>query len=293
MPVFSRTQDLPSLTVMEALAFGSEYLSRRGKSGSIESEFLVRHILGVSRADLYSDPYRQLKPEQASALARMLDRRKADEPLQYITGIAPFRDLELQVGPGVLVPRPETEILVSHALDEIASLSQPLVFDVGTGSGAIAISIALERPDARVLAVELSSEAVVWAKRNIASFGVTNVELFEGDLFSVFPVELSASVDLIVANPPYLSRSELKASEADVRDHEPEIAILSGPTGLEVPGRVIADALQWLRPKGSLLMEISPNQAGRLKAMMEPLYRDVQLLLDLTGKQRLLEGRRA
>lgn len=293
MPVFSRTQNLPSLTVMEALAFGSEYLARRGKSGSIESELLVRHVLGVSRAELYRDPYRELTPEQADSLAGMLDRRKAEEPLQYITGTAAFRDIELQVGPGVLVPRPETEILVSHALDAVASLAQPLVFDVGTGSGAIAISLALERPDAQLLAVDLSPEALLWAKHNIASLGVTNVELFEGDLFSAFPADLSGSVDLIVANPPYLSRSELKAAEADVRAHEPEIALLSGPTGLEMPGRVLAEALHWLRPQGSLLMEISPNQAERLKSMMEALYGYVQLLPDLTGKQRLLAGKRS
>lgn len=292
MPVFSRAQDLPSLTVMEALAFGSEYLSRRGKSGAIESELFVRHILGVSRTDLYSDPYRQLTPDQAASLAGMLDRRKADEPLQYITGMAAFRDIELEVGPGVLVPRPETEILVSRALDEIATLAEPLVFDVGAGSGAIAISIALERPDAKILAVELSPDAMVWAKRNIASSGTSNIELFEGDLFAAFPTALVGSVDLIVANPPYLSLSELKACDADVREHEPEVAILSGPTGLEVPGRVIVEALPWLRPKGTLLMEISPNQANKLKAMMGSHYRDVQLLLDLSGKQRLLEGRR-
>jgi release factor glutamine methyltransferase len=222
----------------------------------------------------------------------LVERRAGGEPLQYLTAVQAFRRLELAVGPGVLVPRPETEMVVEHALGHLEGVEAPVVIDVGTGSGAIALSLATERPGAAVWATEISEEAAGWARRNVEAAGACNVTVVEGDLFAPLPEHLRGAVDLVVANPPYLSEVELADAPADVRDHEPVVATTAGPTGLEVAGRVVAGALRWLRPGGWLVLETHPGQAERLRTLMLPCYRDVAILPDLAARLRVAEGRR-
>jgi release factor glutamine methyltransferase len=165
------------------------------------------------------------------------------------------------------------------------------VVDLGTGSGAIALSIASERGDSRVWATEISPEAIAWARKNLEVAGIENVVLCEGDLFAL-PDKLRGEIDLVVANPPYLSEAELDRAPAEVRDHEPRAATLSGLTGLEVPARVVEQSLEWLKPGGWMVMEISPEQAGRLQSLLEARYREVQVQFDLAGKRRVAVGRK-
>lgn len=280
------------LGARDALRWAARRLEGAVASPRPEAEILVRHVLGSSRAELFARAGRALTAEQAERLAGLVERRRAHEPLQYLTGRQAFRRLELLVGPGVLVPRPETEMVVEQALELIAGVRGPVVVDACCGSGAIALSIATERPDSRVWATEVSDEAIAWARRNLDATGASNVTLVQGDLFAPLPGELRGSVDLAVANPPYLPESMLQTMPDDVRDHEPRIATVSGPTGLEVPKRIVDEAYGWLRPGGLLVMETWPGQAGRLRTLLAARYGDVAILADLAGALRVARGRR-
>jgi release factor glutamine methyltransferase len=279
------------ITVQEALHWARGLLGERVEAGAFEAEVLLRHVLGCSRADLFSNFERKLEPAERGKFRELVERRFRREPLQYLTGSQAFRGLELLVGPGVLIPRPETELVVERALELIEPLTAPKVVELGTGSGAIALSIASERGDSRVWATEISPEAIAWARKNLEVAGIENVVLCEGDLFAL-PNKLRGEIDLVVANPPYLSEAELDRAPAEVRDHEPRAATLSGLTGLEVPARVVEQSLEWLKPGGWMVMEISPEQAGRLQSLLEARYREVQVQFDLAGKRRVAVGRK-
>ncbi len=280
----------PPSDAREALRWARRCLGAAVESPQAEAEILVTHVLGLSRAELYGGG-RPLSAEAAGRLRELVTRRLCGEPLQYLTGHQAFRRLDLAVGPGVLVPRPETEMLVEHALGRLAGVASPVVVDVGTGSGAIALSIGVERPDAIVWATEVSPEAATWARRNRDRVGAGNVTVVEGDLLSPLPATLRGAVDLVAANPPYLAAAQLAELAADVRDHEPLVATVSGPTGLEVPARVVEDALAWLRPGGWLVMETWPGQADDLLALLSGRYAEAAIRSDLTGSLRIAEAR--
>ena len=265
-------------------------LAHAVESPGVEAEVLVGHVLGRSRASMYAHSRSVLSADEAARLEDLVARRVAGEPLQYLTGHQGFRRLDLAVGPGVLVPRPETELVVEQALRRIADVDRPAVVDVGTGSGAIALSVAVERPDARVWATEISPDALVWARLN-ADRVAPRVVVREGDLLAPLPGALRGALDLVVANPPYLATSQLASVAPDVRDHEPWVATVSGPTGLEVPARVVSEARAWLRPGGWLVMETWPGQADELLALLADGYEEAAVHPDLTGSLRVAEGR--
>ncbi|HWD09782.1 MAG TPA: peptide chain release factor N(5)-glutamine methyltransferase [Actinomycetota bacterium] len=279
-------------TVREALRGATARLAGSVGSPAVDAEVLVGHVLGASRSSLFAAGDRALTRAQTAALGELVQRRCAGEPLQYLTGHQPFRTLDLLVGPGVLVPRPETEIVVEAALRHLERVAAPLVVDLGTGSGAIALSVAVERPGATVWATEISPEAVAWAERNLGVSGAANVTIVAGDLFAPLPPDLRGRFDLVVANPPYLTDVLVAAAAPDVRDHEPWVALVSGPTGLEVPGRVIDGAPDWLRPGGWLVMETWPGQADDLIELMGDRYRETGAVADLAGTLRAVEGRK-
>lgn len=261
------------------------------ESPQAEAEVLCGHVLGVDRSGLYTRGGLALAAGQREVLNGLIARRCAGEPLQYLTGHQAFRRLDLLVGPGVLVPRPETEIVVDQALLRLAGVPAPVVVDVGTGSGAIALAVATERPEARVWATEVSLQAAAWARRNLTACGAGTVTILEGDLLSPLPAALRGQVDLLVSNPPYLSEADLAEVAVDVRDYEPQEALVSGPTGLEVPARLAAEAVGWLRPGGWLVLETSPAQAGRLRCLLAGRFADVAIHPDLAGRLRVAEGR--
>jgi len=258
----------------------------------VEAEVLVGHVLGWNRAALYAHRGGALSPGDVARLEDLVTRRVAGEPLQYLTGHQAFRGLDLLVGPGVLVPRPETEMVVEQALRRIAGVDRPVVVDVGTGSGAIGLAVAVERPDAAVWGTDVSAGALAWARRNLGLVGAANVTILEGDLLSPLPARLRRGIDLVAANPPYLAASQLAGLAADVRDHEPEIATVSGTSGIEVPARVVHEAAGWLRPGGWLVMETWPGQAEDLLAVVVAAgFDEAAVHPDLAGSLRIAEGR--
>lgn len=261
-------------------------------SARTEAEILLSAALGWSRSDLYSNGSETLDDEALGRFRSMVARRARHEPLQYITGFQMFRHIEVEVGPGVLVPRPETEVVVGRALELLAGVFEPKVVEIGTGSGAVAISIATERPDSRVWATEISREALVWARRNEARHSRPNLALLEGDYFSPLPLQIRGSVALVISNPPYLSESEVLAASPDVRDHEPRIATVSGASGEEHSLTISREGFDWLITGGYLVLETSPTIADRLKNALSERYCDVKIGRDLGGLQRVAEARR-
>ncbi|MEO6942574.1 MAG: peptide chain release factor N(5)-glutamine methyltransferase, partial [Terrimesophilobacter sp.] len=217
----------------------------------------------------------------------LVARRAAREPLQHITGKAPFRSLELAVGPGVFVPRPETEQVAQFAIDALraAAVAEPIAVDLGTGSGAIAIAMAIEVPHARVFAVELSPEAHTWAKRNIAESGVTNLELRIGDLADAFP-ELDGRVAVVISNPPYVP-SEAIPRDPEVRLFDPAIALYGGEDGLDVVRVLSRTAWRLLHSGGTLVIEHGELQGGAIRALMvRDGWRAAATHPDLLGRDR-------
>jgi release factor glutamine methyltransferase len=217
-------------------------------------------------------------------LRAMVARRVAGEPLQYVIGWAPFGPLRLRVGPGVFVPRPETEGLAARA----AALRPRVAVDLCTGSGAIACYLAAEVPGARVLATELDPGALAWARANAGRFGV---ELLAGDLDEPLPAELAGSVDVLCANLPYVPSAAIATLPRDVRDHEPRLALDGGPDGLDMLRRLAPRAGRWLAPGGTLLCEIGEDQAQAAMALLSAAgLAEVAVHPDLVGRDRIVEG---
>jgi release factor glutamine methyltransferase len=239
------------------------------------------------------------------SLRAMVARRVAGEPLQYVIGWAPFGPLRLAVGPGVFVPRPETEGLADRAATRLRSRPEPaegsgepqggapvrrVAVDVCTGSGAIACFLAAEVPGARVLATELDPGALAWARRNADRYGV---ELLAGDLDEPLPAALAGRVDVLCANVPYVPSGAIATLPTDVRDHEPRLALDGGPDGLDVLRRLVARAGHWLAPGGGLLCEIGEDQAETGVALLTAAgLVEVAVHPDLVGRDRILEGTR-
>jgi release factor glutamine methyltransferase len=226
-----------------------------------------------------------------AALRAMVASRAAGEPLQYVIGWAPFGRLRLRVGPGVFVPRPETEGLADRAATRLrAAGPSPVAVDVCAGSGAIACFLAAEVPEARVLATELDPGALAWARGNAERYGV---ELLAGDLDAPLPPELAGRVDVLCANVPYVPTGAIATLPTDVRDHEPRLALDGGPDGLDVLRRLAPRAPHWLAPGGALLCEIGEDQTDEAAAILTGAgLADVAVHPDLAGRDRVLEGTR-
>lgn len=279
-----------SQTVRQLLAWAVDRLAEHVASPQVDAERIFMHVLGVKRSDLYVDERVASRAEE-DLLRQLIERRRTLEPLQYLTGTQGFRSIELLVGPGVLVPRPETEVLVGRVIEKTSGIGAPKIVEVGTGSGAIALALGDELPHANVWATEVSSDAMVWATKNLEGLQLPNVKMMEGDLFSPLPSDLRGRLDAVVSNPPYLSDSDLARAPIDVRDHEPRIATTAGPSGLEVATRVIHEARRWLRPGGWLLLETWAGQWNSLKSVLEESYEDVSIHPDLGGTDRVAEAR--
>lgn len=249
------------------------------------AEALLQYFLGVDRAGLYARA-EGLDSRTARLYGRALCQRCHGVPLQYLTGEQQFRDLVLGVAPGVFVPRPETEVLVDRALEAIEGRPAPLVVDVGTGTGAVALAVKRDRPDATVLATDVSEEAVETARAN-ASRHALDVEVLPGDLLDPVPGDIRGTVDLVVSNPPYVTQEEYEDLPPEVRV-EPYEALVGGT---EVHARLASEAPLWLRPGGWLVMEIGAAQGGAVAALMDGRYEGVEVLTDLAGRDRVVRGR--
>lgn len=221
-------------------------------------------------------------------LMSLVARRVAGEPLQYLTGLAGFRRLELKIGPGALVPRPETEALAGRAIEVVPRGGT--VVDIGTGAGPIALSIADERPDVRVIGTEISEEALEWARKNRDELGL-DIELVLCDLFEGLPNDLRRKVDVVISNPPYISENERSSLPAEVADHEPDVALFAARDGLEIFERIAFGAKGWLVPGGILLSEIGDRQGETVSRLLSHLgYRSPVIRNDLVGRPRIAEA---
>ena len=252
-----------------------------------DAELLVAHVLGVRRSTLAGMIRCELDDAKRARLRSLVDRRRTREPLQYVLGEWGFRRLDLKVDGRALIPRPETEMVVERALAHIAELEAPRVLDVGTGSGAIALALADEHPGARVVALDLSPDALSLARENVERTGLGDrVEVRQGDLVD----GVRGPFDLVVSNPPYVRADELSALQPEVRDWEPHVALV----GDGLTEAIAAGARRILRPGGGLVLEVAENSAQHVAAELRRLgYDDVGVTLDLSGRDRVVEGRAA
>ncbi|MGY1821079.1 peptide chain release factor N(5)-glutamine methyltransferase [Geodermatophilus sp. SYSU D00079] len=264
------------------------------ESPRVDAELLLAHVVGVPRTGLLT--LAVVPDDAATRFAALLDQRADRVPLQHLTGHAPFRHLELAVGPGVFVPRPETELLVEWALARLADVAEPVVVDLGAGSGAIALSIAHEHPAAHVLAVERDAGAIEWTRHNAAArtaAGDRPVEVLAGDMTSpqLLP-HLDGGVDLVVSNPPYVPDGARVPRE--VADHDPPLALWGGPDGLDVVRGLLRTAARLLRPGGHLGIEHADQQGSALPALVRAHggFDDVADHGDLSGRPRFTTARR-
>lgn len=272
-------------TSAQVIRRSADYLARHGVESPRETaEALMMHVLATDRAGLYSGR-EGLDARTAKLLGRALCQRCAGTPLQYLTGEQRFLELDLAVEPGVFVPRPETEGLVLAALETIAAVTDPVVVDAGTGTGAVALAVKSRRSDARVVATDRSPAAVRLARSNATRLGLA-VDVRQGDLLDPVPLTLRGRVDLLVSNPPYVAPEDFDALPEEVKA-EPYDALVGGT---DVHARLAAAARSWLRPGGWLVMEIGEAQAFSVLAMIEPAA-SADVLQDLAGRDRVVRAR--
>ncbi len=263
-------------TIPTLRAHAVEVLSRAGiRNADVDAELLIGHVLGLSRGQVQAKAVTDaaIAPEQQRAVIEAVERRAAREPLQHITGRAPFRSLELAVGPGVFVPRPETESVAQIAIDALLAVPSPAprAIDLGTGSGAIAIAMATEVPQAEIVAVENSPQAFVWARQNVRELAGSNLRLIFADLAEL-PAELDGAAldgtfDVVVSNPPYIPLGAIPR-DPEVRLHDPEVALYGGQDGLDVVRAISARAAALLHPGGILILEHGELQGGAIRELL-------------------------
>jgi release factor glutamine methyltransferase len=276
------------MTIGDALARATARLAEAGvESARLESELLLaRACDDCARALLYAELNREMTDEQLEAFEANIVRREKREPLAYILGEWGFRRLTLKTDRRALIPRPETEIVVERALEHVREIEQPEVLDVGTGTGAIALAIADELPNARVTAMDVSEDSLSLARENLELTGVNGrVRLVEHDLTSGLG---EANFDLVVSNPPYVEPDELPRLQPEVRDWEPHVALVaSGATE-----KLAQAATEALRPGGWLVLEVAAGAGERVERLLSEVgFEDVRITPDLAGRDRVAEGR--
>ena len=259
---------------------------RLAKSGynEVDAEILFAHLLGISRMQLHNPIELEKAMENIGDIAedyhQIINRRLSHEPLQYITGVAHFRELELEVGPGVLVPRPESELMVSYLLALIEQKSGIVsVIDLGSGSGALAIALSTECDRVRAIAVENSKDALFWLHRNVAKY-VPEMRVVESDVTDALP---EVKADFVIANPPYVPDDQ--ELPEDVK-HEPNEALFGGATGLEIPKRFIEAAARLLKSGGVLAIEHTELQGTAISGLLEEMFINIELHYDLNDRPR-------
>jgi len=279
-------------TVGEALRAAERILEMAGcDTPRGDAQWIGAHALGMSRAGIFVDANREFPEDKRELFELLIARRAHREPLGYVVGTVNFRGLELEIGPGVLVPRPETEITAGRAIELARERGRSTVVDVGAGSGAIALAVAAEVPSARVFATEPSAAARAWALRNLARTGL-RVTLLPGEMLDPLHPALGGAVDVIVSNPPYVPDERWTTLPPEVRDHEPREAVVGGPDGLDVLMTLLEEAPRWLAIGGWLVVELDEQQAGTIAKLLRAIgYADVVVTADLAGRERIVEGR--
>lgn len=279
------------MTVLEVIQRSSEFLAKRGvDSPRLQVELLLAQVLAMPRLKLYLNFERALTDVELDQARALVKRRGQREPLQHILGTACFCGLEIAVNRDVLVPRPETEILAERAWQFLSALTlrSSTVLDFGTGSGCLAIAIAVHAPTAEIHALDVSPAAIRVAGENAARHGVAQrIRFHEGDGFAALPAGLS--FDLIVANPPYIPSAEIDTLEPEVREHDPRLALDGGPDGLACYRQITGEAIARLRPGGRLMLEFGDGQGAALRDLFTATGWKVEgVERDYTGQERFL-----
>ncbi len=281
------------MNIREALTEARTLLRGAGvDSPVLDAEVLLCTVLGCERAGLWANPARLLTPLQAREFFDLVERRRRRVPVAYLTGRKEFMGLEFSVKPAVLIPRPETELLVETALELLKEHPSPVVVDVGTGSGAIAVSIAFYHPGAHVIATDVSTEALSVAAENARRHGLeARITFLAGDLAEALPGDLAERVDLMAANLPYIPTGEMAGLPPEVRK-EPAIALDGGTDGLDLYRRLVPAAAFYLARGGSLLIEIGPGQGQKALDLFAAPGWEATLRLDLAGRERIVSAGR-
>ena len=271
----------------EFLGTGKEQLRAVGIDAT-DAEHLMAYALGITRMDLHNPVIVDDRLANFGDLTileetfwKLLDARAAHQPLQYLTGVSYFRYLEIQVGPGVLVPRPESELLVQAVLDHLEKATETVsVVDLGSGSGALALAISTENEKTRVIAVEKDQAAIEWLKKNVARIN-EQVRIVESDVVDALQ---GVKCDVVIANPPYVPDSQVLPR--DVAEHEPAVALFGGPTGLDIPGRFIDTATRLLKPGGFFAIEHTEDQGDAIAALLAKNFFNIIAHRDLNKRPR-------
>jgi release factor glutamine methyltransferase len=277
-----------STTIAAAIDAAARTLTPGSPTPRLDAEVLLHHAGGLSRTDAMTQPQRPLSESVRREFAALIERRQRGEPIAYITGRREFWSLDIEVSPATLIPRPETELLVEQALARIPLEEPSRIADLGTGCGAIALAIAHERPQARVIAIDSSDAALEIARANAESLGVASIEFHLGEWFA--PVE-NQRFDIVVSNPPYLRADDPHLRAGDLR-FEPRAALVAGTEGLEAIRAIAGTARAHLATGGWLLLEHSFDQAADVRAILDRAgYRQIRSYKDLAGHERVAAAR--
>jgi release factor glutamine methyltransferase len=278
-------------TIGSLIKWATDDFRARGiDSPRLDAELLVAHALGIDRTRVIIDAARPLDPAELATLRELVKRRRSHEPVAYLRGMREFYGLPFRVDRRVLIPRPDTEALVDVALARSSHVSLSMrLLDLCTGSGCVAITIARQRPTAKVLATDVSADALAVARENALRLGTYNVAFLESDLFEKVPKE--HRFDVITANPPYIPTAEIAGLSPDIRDFEPRQALDGGADGLQFIRRIVAEAPAFLDRDGVLAMEIGAGEAAVTRALFEEHgYRDIRIDLDYGKIERVASG---
>lgn len=306
--------DTTSMDVRAALKEGIAQLRGAGvPSYTLAAELLLMHALGRDRTWLYTNPEAALEPAATEEYFKLVARRCAGEPTQYLTGKQEFWGLEFEVTPAVLIPRPETEHVLEVALERLGARGIKVDFltgapspalrvaDVGTGSGCLAVALAYELPHAEIFATDISAAALEVARRNATRHGMADrVHFQESDLLGTLLHEVqdtgrqSSLFDLVVSNPPYVARNDAAKLQREIRDHEPDVALFGGPTGAEIYARLIEEAESLLASGGILVLELGYDSADHVRSIVENrrAWTKIKITNDLAGMPRVFAAER-
>ena len=279
------------MKLKEVYLYGVDRIKELGvENPGLESSLLLSNVLGLNRSEIYIHPEKEIDIKDVKRFKRILKRRTAREPLSYILGQTEFYSRRFVVSRDVLVPRPETELLVEEALKAVKGLSSPRIVDVGTGSGCIAITICGEKRDSNVFATDISIEALKVAQVNARINGVEkNIRLLCADFLACFK---KGFFDIVVSNPPYISDSDLALIDSDIRDFEPNKALSGGEDGLYCIRRIINGSMSVLRNGGWCILEVGEDQDHRVKELFKQTgFGEISLIKDLSGVNRVVKAR--
>jgi release factor glutamine methyltransferase len=290
--------DQPQWTIKELLDWITGYLTEKAiDAPRLSAELLLSHVLDTSRIELYTNYRKSVAPPELARLRELVKRAAAHEPIAYLTGRTEFYSIELDIAPGCLIPRPETELLVEYAIRFLRGRKgRSRLCDLCTGSGCIAIAVAKNLPDVDIIATDISESALETAARNIEKYDLRDrITLLKGDLFEPLLPHLDDSLfDMITCNPPYVNTRDYDDLPRNVRDYEPREALFAGDDGLDIIRRLAEKLPDFLKPAGTLLLEIAYNQADRATQLLrlKNRFADVHVEKDDRGRDRLVSAQK-